>query len=131
MIDLDTRLKMLMKDKTGAMPAFLLQELSGSDNESEKDAEALAAAAAAAKSVIADGNVDDDDEAPLSRPPSPFLSPEHYHRNLRNRKKKSGKSKQPRPDSKNSDRMSLSRSELDSTWVLELQGLLEFLLACV
>ena len=26
-IDLDTRLKMLMKDKTGAMPAFLLQEL--------------------------------------------------------------------------------------------------------
>jgi hypothetical protein len=35
-IDLDTRLKMLMKDKTGAMPAFLLQELSGSDNESDK-----------------------------------------------------------------------------------------------
>jgi hypothetical protein len=35
-IDLDTRLKMLMKDKSGAMPAFLLQELNSGSDDSDK-----------------------------------------------------------------------------------------------
>ena len=105
MVDLDTRLKMLMKDKTGAMPAFLLQQLSGSDNDSDKEGDALTS-----KRITKE--LDDDDVTPLSRPPSPFLSADHYYRNLRNRtKKKSAKtSKAPRPESQNSDRMSLSRS---------------------
>ena len=111
-LDLDTRLKLLMKDKTGAMPAFLLQELnSGSDNESEKEAEK----SPNKKSVEQIGKLEEDeeeDDSPLSRPPSPFLSDEHYFANLLNRTKKNSETrnaKSARPQSQNSDRMSLSR----------------------
>jgi hypothetical protein len=57
----------------------------------------------------------DDDEEPLSRPPSPFLSADHYYANLASRRKarksgnESSKAAANRPVSQNSDRMSLSR----------------------
>jgi hypothetical protein len=109
-LDLDTRLKLLMKDKTGAMPAFLLQELnSGSDNESDKEVEKLSNKKSVEQLVQLE---DDDSDSPLSRPPSPFLSAEHYYANLKNRPKKNSatrNSKSARPESQNSDRMSLSR----------------------
>jgi len=109
-LDLDTRLKLLMKDKTGAMPAFLLQELnSGSDNESDKEVEKLSNNKSVEQLVKLE---DDDSDSPLSRPPSPFLSAEHYYANLKNRPKKNSaarNSKSARPESQNSDRMSLSR----------------------
>ncbi len=110
MIDLDTRLKMLMKDKTGAMPAFLLQELNSGSDESDKET----STDKKSKSKVVDAKDDDDPDAPLSRPPSPFLSAEHYYANLKNRtKKKSGMGSRNsksgnRPSSQNSDRMSLS-----------------------
>ena len=108
MIDLDTRLKMLMKDKTGAMPAFLLQELNSGSDESDKETDKKS------KSKVPDLKEEEDPDAPLSRPPSPFLSAEHYYANLKNRtKKKSGLGSRNsksgnRPSSQNSDRMSLS-----------------------
>ena len=72
--------------------------------------------------------VDDDPDAPLSRPPSPFLSADHYYANLKNRAaagKKSG-SKSNRPSSQNSDRMSLSRLKNDSIEIFRLVILLEY-----
>ena len=72
--------------------------------------------------------VDDDPDAPLSRPPSPFLSADHYYANLKNRAaagKKSG-SKSNRPSSQNSDRMSLSRLKNDSIEIFRLVTLFEY-----
>ena len=72
--------------------------------------------------------VDDDPDAPLSRPPSPFLSADHYYANLKNRAsggKKTG-SKSNRPSSQNSDRMSLSRLKNDSIEIFRLVTLLKY-----
>ena len=119
-VDLDTRLKMLMKGKAGAaMPSFLLDELNGSENEEESEGE------------IKDEKSRTDILVPelppifqpdplLSRPPSPFLSEEHYqkcHESWQNDKRQkfnalhnidtSQKSK-ANSDAKSDDRMSLS-----------------------
>ena len=79
-VDLDTRLKMLMKGPQTSMPAFLLQELNNSESEEEEKAEddvakeVEEANAAGAKSMFPLLP----DEVPLSRPPSPFLTAAHY-----------------------------------------------------
>ena len=78
-VDLDTRLKMLMKGPQTSMPAFLLQELNNSESEEEKAEDDVAkeleeANAAGAKSMFPLLP----DEVPLSRPPSPFLTAAHY-----------------------------------------------------
>ena len=99
-VDLDTRLKMLMRDKSGAMPAFLLTELNDSDNEDEeeekrKKEEEEAKAKTEVKAEVEHGEYNayyeqqqkppasvvfplHADEVPLSRPPSPFLSTKEY-----------------------------------------------------
>ena len=64
-IDLDTRLQMLMKSKSANMPAFLIGSES-SEEEGETGGAGQEEAAA------------QDNEAPLSRAPSPFLSHEIY-----------------------------------------------------
>ena len=81
-VDLDTRLKMLMKGKAGAaMPSFLLDELNGSEGEEESEGEI--------KDIVSKSNNDHlVPELPptftpdpiLSRPPSPFLSESHYQK---------------------------------------------------
>lgn len=80
-VDLDTRLKMLMKGPQTSMPAFLLQELNNSESDDEKGDDVAEevkeedeANAADAKSVFPLLP----DELPLSRPPSPFLTAAHY-----------------------------------------------------
>ena len=80
-VDLDTRLKMLMKGPQTSMPAFLLQELNNSESDDEKGDDVAEevkeedeANAADAKSVFPLLP----DELPLSRPPSPFLTASHY-----------------------------------------------------
>lgn len=113
-MDLDTRLKMLMKDRSGAMPAFLLEELnqSESDGEAKEDHDGE-------KTVPSDMFPLLPDEVPLSRAPSPFLSADHYlrshkewvaerrgHREGKATKKQKNRSR--RPNSRNSDQMSLS-----------------------
>lgn len=80
-VDLDTRLKMLMKGKAGAaMPSFLLDELNGSEkDESEEEI----------KDIVSKSNNDHlvpelppsfNPDPILSRPPSPFLSESHYQK---------------------------------------------------
>ncbi len=87
-VDLDTRLKMLMKDKTGTMPAFLLDEFDGSESGEEQAEEEKP------DSTIPDNHMNyqdkvknvppvvvfplQPDEIPLSRAPSPFLSTKVY-----------------------------------------------------
>ena len=80
-VDLDTRLKMLMKGPQTSMPAFLLQELNNSESDDEKGDDV-------AKELkdVDEVNAGDaksvfpllPDELPLSRPPSPFLTATHY-----------------------------------------------------
>ena len=80
-VDLDTRLKMLMKGKAN-MPSFLLNELNGSEEEDEEEE-------ADGEVTNAMNNIDINSqkpqtpavfvpEPPLSRAPSPFLSEEKY-----------------------------------------------------
>ncbi len=131
-VDLDTRLKMLMKGPQSSVPAFLLQELHNSETEEEEIKEEAAPAA-----VSADGQSVfplHADERPLSRPPSPFLSAAHYlesHKEwLEERRKESealgGKGNkrvngggQRRPNSACSDKMSLSSLSSGENNILE------------
>eukprot|EP00095_Tigriopus_kingsejongensis_P000095 maker-scaffold1877_size25834-snap-gene-0.7 protein:Tk00095 transcript:maker-scaffold1877_size25834-snap-gene-0.7-mRNA-1 annotation:"hypothetical protein AND_009677" len=134
-LDLDTRLKMLMKDKS--VPAFLLQEFNAaSESESEKEAENPAP-------QVEDGTNNgggdlpnvfplQPDEVPLDRAPSPFLSSDHYlacHKAwVAEKRRKSaldsgegdfqaGRTK--RPVSRNSDQMSLSSLSSGDNNILE------------
>ena len=78
-VDLDTRLKMLMKGPQTSMPAFLLQEL----NNSESDGGGGEKGEEEAVKRVKEEEVQSvfpllPDELPLSRPPSPFLTATHY-----------------------------------------------------
>ena len=141
-VDLDTRLKMLMKDRSGTMPAFLLEELNGSESEVEegetKDTSESQQAPSASVFPL------QPDEVPLSRPPSPFLSPETYlqcHQDWVSEKRRLSSSQESReinetlndfssnrphermngrrPISRNSDRMSLSSLSSGENNILE------------
>jgi len=84
---------MLMRDKTGAMPAFLLQEFNSSDS-SDKEADAEVAATFGAEAQNTDTSLFKYDPLePLSTPPSPFISKKHYKKNLRWRGKHKRKGK--------------------------------------
>ncbi|TRY70386.1 hypothetical protein TCAL_08908 [Tigriopus californicus] len=140
-LDLDTRLKMLMKDKS--VPAFLLQELNAeSESESEKE-DKLAAPLPTVSGMTADMTELPQvfplqpDEVPLDRAPSPFLSSQHYltcHKDwLAERRRKialemggvqsalsefhTGRPK--RAGSRNSDQMSLSSLSSGDNNILE------------
>ncbi len=140
-VDLDTRLKMLMKDRSGAMPAFLLSELN--DSEEEEENEELEGAADRTSSMVFPLAPD---EVPLSRPPSPFLSAQHYldshqrwvaARRVQSQNSdmpdqrqalaasdlKSAKTNGKRPTSRNSDQMSLSSlSSAENNVILDHGG---------
>ena len=81
-VDLDTRLKMLMKDKSSAVPAFLLESLQSEEEEEEQVEQEV-------ETVVNNGNQDSfnnhtpspfplEEFKPLSRAPSPFMSRDHY-----------------------------------------------------
>ena len=91
-VDLDTRLKMLMKNKAGgAMPSFLLNQFNGSGEDEEEDSENNEVKNAlenpdnndivskhAPESAIPPLPAIFTPEKPLSRAPSPFLTETHY-----------------------------------------------------
>ena len=144
-VDLDTRLKMLMKDKSSAVPAFLLESLQSEEEEEQVEQEV--------ETLVENGNQDSlnnhapspfplEELKPLSRAPSPFLSKDHYlnchseyirierekhekemserssqmrHQGSRNRGRRGG----GRPDSRNSDAMSLSSLSSGENNILE------------
>ena len=114
-VDLDTRLKMLMKDKT--VPAFLLEELNNSDEE-EEEGEAKSDGEPEAEPV--DPNTVPG-ETPLDRPPSPFLSSTHYLECFKEWQEEFAESlkKGKRTGSRNSDRMSLSSLSSAENNILE------------
>jgi hypothetical protein len=140
-VDLDTRLKLLMKGKAGAaMPSFLLNELNGSEEDEEES-----------EGEIKDTKpkIEDDfsklpqvfqqkqppappvfvEELPLSRAPSPFLSNEQYqschHDWQSERKAKFIQANKPMKGSpKSDDCMSLSSLSSGENHILE-QGTME------
>ncbi len=83
-----------MRDKTGAMPAFLLQEFNSSDS-SDKEADEEVAATLGLDGVgtnrLEGSLFKHDPLEPLSTPPSPFISKKHYKKNLKWRVKRSKK----------------------------------------
>ncbi len=86
-MDLDTRLKMLMKGKAGsAMPSFLLNEINGSDEEDEdeegqiKEDDLKNIDSEVNNLNLTDKNPEEFQvQVQLSRAPSPFLSQSHYN----------------------------------------------------
>lgn len=85
---------MLMRDKTGAMPAFLLQEFNSSDSsDKEADAEVAATFEGVGNDFLQGSLFKHDPLEPLSTPPSPFISKKHYKKNLKWRVKHARKGK--------------------------------------
>ena len=126
-LDLDTRLQMLMKDKSANMPAFLI----GSDS-SEDEAVPPAPPPPIAPPPpppTQPSAVSHTPSPPLSRDPSPFLSHESYLESyhLTNQQEElervnAALAKHPRGPSRMSDQMSLSPlSEDDGREILEAQ----------
>ena len=133
-VDLDTRLKMLMKDKSSAVPAFLLESLQSEEEEEQVEQEVETVA----------NNEDNhtsspivfEETKPLSRAPSPFLSRDHYlnchseyvriervkfetEMGQKSAQKRRGRRGGGRPDSRNSDAMSLSSLSSGENNILE------------
>ena len=133
-VDLDTRLKMLMKDKSSAVPAFLLESLIG--EEEEEKAEEEVETSVNNEDNNASSPISFEEIKPLSRAPSPFLSRDHYlnchsenvrierekyekEMSQRSAQKRRGRRGGGRPDSRNSDAMSLSSLSSGENNILE------------
>lgn len=149
-VDLDARLKMLMKDKSSAVPAFLLDCLQSEEEEEEVEQEVESTAANNLnQNSYSPSSCPIEELKPLSRAPSPFLSRDHYlncheeqvkveqarHDNEMSQQSSSQKRHQggrsrgrrggARPDSRNSDAMSLSSLSSGENNILEDGPMLE------
>ena len=149
-VDLDTRLKMLMKDKSSAVPAFLLESLQSEEEEEEAVQEVETTATNNLnQNSYSPSSCLIEEVKPLSRAPSPFISRDHYlnchaeqvkieqarhekemsmqrssqkrHQGSRSRGRRGG----TRPDSRNSDAMSLSSLSSGENNILEDGPMLE------
>ena len=142
-VDLDTRLKMLMKDKSSVVPAFLFESLQADEEEEEVETandEANNSMNQNSSDIQCSPSTYNaiENMKPLSRAPSPFLSQEHYlhcHNERiqieqakrekevgRGSQKKSqgrNRGRRGRPDSRNSDAMSLSSLSSGENNILE------------
>ena len=144
-VDLDTRLKMLMKDKSSAVPAFLLESLQTDEEEEEEVEQALEIATTSHMNKNSSNTCSPsphivEDLKPLSRAPSPFISRDHYlvchedqvkiQRAKQEREMDRGSQKRQqggksrgrrggRPESRNSDAMSLSSLSSGENNILE------------
>ena len=145
-VDLDTRLKMLMKDKSSVVPAFLFESLqSDEDEEVEEEVETTTINVNQnSLNMYSPSGAVVEELKPLSRAPSPFLSQNHYldchaervkceqvkrekEMSKLQKRHQGGRSRgrRGRPDSRNSDAMSLSSLSSGENNILEEGPLLE------